>query len=50
MKKIFEIEYEDGLGANWMNEDNLLLCLNAYCKNTEFKVKALDIPDQEGVY
>lgn len=28
MKTIFEIEWDDELGEAWMNEDNLLICLN----------------------
>ena len=39
MKYVCEIEYPDDCGPNWMNKDNLLLCLNAYCKGVEFQVK-----------
>ena len=28
MKAMFEIEWKDDLGKNWMNEYNLLICLN----------------------
>lgn len=38
MKRVFEIKYPDKLGPLWMNEDNLLLCLNAYCKGTKFEI------------
>jgi len=44
MKRIFVIEYPDDLGPFWMNKDNLLLCLNAYCPNTKFKIS--DITDK----
>jgi len=44
MKRIFSIEYPDDLGPFWMNEDNLLLCLNAYCKNVKFVVD--DVTDR----
>ena len=45
MKRSFEIEFPDECGPMWMNKDNLLLCLNSYCKNTEFKVQ--DITDSK---
>lgn len=35
-KRIFTIEWPDDLGPLWMNKDNLLLCLNAYCENIPF--------------
>lgn len=38
-KRIFEIEFPDDCGPFWMNKDNLLLCLKAYCKNVQFHVK-----------
>ncbi len=41
MKRIFEIEYSENLGTLWMNRDNLLLCLTAYCPNIEFTVRDL---------
>jgi len=28
MKRYFEIEWQDDLGSAWMNEGNLLICLN----------------------
>ena len=39
MKRTFEIEFPDDYDPFWMNKDNLLLCLNAYCPNTFFNVK-----------
>lgn len=39
MKRAFTIEWPDESGPMWMNVDNLLLCLNAYCPNTEFRVE-----------
>ena len=41
MKQTYEIEYPDDHGKHWMNEDNLMACLCAYCKNTPFKVKEI---------
>ena len=41
MKRIFEIEYNDDCGSLWMNRDNLLLCLTAYCTNSRFTVRDL---------
>ena len=38
MKQTFEIEWDDSLGENWMNKDNLLLCINAYCENEPCRV------------
>lgn len=28
MKRCFEIEWKDSIGETWMNEGNLLICLN----------------------
>lgn len=39
MKRIFEIEWPGDCGPLWMNRDNLLLCLTAYCRGTEFTVQ-----------
>lgn len=39
MKRIFEIEFPDENGPMWMNQDNLLICLLSYCKNTKFSVR-----------
>ena len=40
-----EIDYPADCGPNWMNSDNLLLCLRAYCKNTEFELRdILEVP------
>ena len=38
MKRVFEIEWPDDNGPLWMNRDNLLLCLTANCRGTEFTV------------
>ena len=38
MKRIFEIEFPDDLGPMWMNKDNLLLTINAYCDNKDGKI------------
>jgi len=42
-KRIYEISVPDDLGPMWMNQDNLLACLVAYCPNTSFLVN--DITD-----
>ena len=48
MKRVFEIEWPDDNGEFWMNVDNLFLCLNAYCKNTTFKIKDLtDVKEEK---
>jgi hypothetical protein len=39
MKRVFEIEWPDDNGPLWMNRDNLLLCLTANCRGTEFTVR-----------
>jgi len=46
MKRIFEIEFPDDLGPMWMNKDNLLLTINAYCDNTDGKIKVKDITEE----
>ena len=48
MKRIFSIEWPDDLGELWMNKDNLLLCLDAYCTNTKFTVEDLTESQGEG--
>ena len=45
MKRVFEIEWPDEAGPLWMNADNLMLCINAYCKIKNGKIKAEDITD-----
>ena len=42
MKRIFEIEFPE-LGEMWMHQDNLMLCINAYCENRDGKIKATDV-------
>lgn len=39
MKRVFEIEWPNDHGEMWMNEDNLLYCLQQTCPNTQFTVK-----------
>ena len=46
MKRVFEIEFPDELGEMWMNQDNLMLCINAYCENNDGKIKATDITSE----
>ena len=43
MKRIFEIEFPNELGEMWMNQDNLMLCINAYCENKDGRIKATDV-------
>lgn len=38
MIRRFDIEYPDGLGPEWMNKDNLTLCIQGYCKGIEVTV------------
>ena len=45
MKRVFEIEFPDELGEMWMNQDNLMLCINAYCDNKDGRIKATDVTD-----
>ena len=35
-RRLFAIEWDDELGPMWMNKDNLMACLVAYCPNTDF--------------
>jgi hypothetical protein len=44
MKRTFEIEWNDDLGPMWMNADNLMACLVAYCPNT--KLGTTDVTDK----
>ena len=46
MKRVFEIEFPDDYGEMWMNQDNLMLCINAYCKNEDGEIKAIDVTDK----
>ncbi len=41
MKRIFSIEYPGELGEMWLNKDNLMACLSAYCHGVEFSVEDL---------
>ena len=47
MKATFEIEWPTDLGIAWMNVDNLMLCINAYCSNPDgaINARAVDITD-----
>lgn len=49
-QKTFRIEWPDDYGPEWMNADNLMLCLNAYCKGVDLKVveEAPDAQDETG--
>lgn len=38
-KIIVEIEYDQPDDPYWMNPDNVAICLNAHCGNSDFKVK-----------
>jgi hypothetical protein len=46
VKRSFEIEYPDECGPMWMNEGNLMLCINAYCENKDGRIKAVDITEE----
>lgn len=48
MKRIFEIEFPDECGELWMNVDNLMLCINAYCSNKDGKIRATDVTNSPG--
>lgn len=43
MKKVFVLEWDDSLGENWMNIDNLKLCLytQGFTKEEIIKVREL---------
>ena len=47
MKAKFEIEWPDDYGEFWMNEDNLMLCINAYCENKDGKIKAKAVEKED---
>jgi hypothetical protein len=46
MKYICEIEYQDYLGENWMNKDNLQVCINSYCENKDGNIKVHDLASE----
>ena len=46
-RRLFAIEWNDDLGPMWMNKDNLMACLNAYCPNTEFVVEDISPADEK---
>jgi len=39
MNRTFKIEYPDDCGEMWMNVDNLMLCINAYCKGVDISAE-----------
>ncbi len=43
-RRLFAIEWDDELGPMWMNIDNLMACLVAYCPNIDFVTD--DITDE----
>ena len=44
-----EIEYDgEALGPNWLNPDNVALCLHAYCPKTKFEVRWAPGDDHPG--
>ena len=43
MKRQFEIEFPDEYGEMWMNKYNLQVCIDAYCKNKDGRIKVSDI-------
>lgn len=45
-RRMFLIEWPDDLGPMWMNEDNLMLCINAYCENKDGHIRATDVTDR----
>ncbi len=42
-KEIVEISYDKPNDKNWLCPDNIKMALEAYCKNTRFQVKRLDV-------
>lgn len=50
MKRVFEIEFPDELGEMWMNQDNLMLCINAYCENKDGRIRATDVTSKVVTY
>lgn len=41
-EKYFKITWPDDNGPEWMNVDNLMLCINAYCKNNKVTAEEVD--------
>lgn len=37
-----KIVYDGPTDPYWMNEDNVAICLHAYCKNTKFEVTTIE--------
>jgi len=51
MKAVFEIEWPDELGENWMQDHNLALCIGNTCKGVAgIKIKAVDDPERSFHY
>jgi hypothetical protein len=46
MKYKCEIEYPDDCGENWMNKDNLQLCINSYCENKDWRIKVHNLSSE----
>lgn len=42
MKYYCVVEYPDDCGPNWMNKDNLQLCINSHCENKDGRIKVED--------
>lgn len=47
MRRYFVIDYPDELGPLWMNQDNLMLCINSYCGNHDGRIKATDVTPED---
>ena len=44
MKKLYEIEWPDSHGPEWLNEDNVQLVFNNYCRNVGVVVREIKRP------
>ncbi len=42
MKKTFEIEWDDGMGADWLSAGNILEILDDWCVRGEFAVREVN--------
>jgi len=50
MKRTFEIEHPDSHGPEWLNEDNVQLVFNEYCKGAGVVVREITKNQGEGDY